>query len=438
MKNRVVILAAALCLSSAVAVAQDQLSTARDLIRNNDARAAYRLLSQDAAQRAGDPDFDKLLGISALLANEPMRATMALERVLVVRPGDHEAREFLAQAYARLGETDAARAAVADLQRSAPSTEARARFDRLAGFVESAAAGAETSITGHVEFALGHDSNVNSATGSGVVAVPGLGGALATLTAAGVQQSDKFFSLSGGVNLQHRLTPSWSILGSVAASMRNNFERGAFDNATLDAGVAAAYKLGIDQYIFGLQQATFVFDDNRLRDYSGVSAQWRRAWSRDTESLAFLQHGRQTYPGQDLRNTDRTVIGGSLVQALPAGQNTVVFATAYLGREDELAGNAPHLGHELAGARIGGETTIHPRAALYGLASFEDRRYGGLEPLFNTGRHDRQYDMTVGLRYQLDRRLSLSPQLSHQYNDSNVQIYRYRRSILQAALRYQF
>jgi hypothetical protein len=432
------LLLAALLLAPVAASAQNSLSEARDLLNKGEAGAAYRLLNTEAVQRAGDPDFDRMLGIAALYSGQPMRAAMALERVLAVRPGDHEAREYLAQAYTRLGETEAARAAVADLRQSSATPEARARFDRLAGDIESAEAGARTSISGFLEIHGGHDSNVNSATGSSTVAIPALGGAIATLNAAGVRQSDKFIGLSGAVGIHHRLAPSWFVTGRVGATLRDNREQSQFDTANLDGSAFVGYVHGIDQFSAGFQQSTFTFDDRRLRDYQGIAAQWRRSWSRDIETLAFLQHGRLTYPRQDIRNADRTVVGASLIRTLPAGQNTVVFGTAYAGREDERANNAPFLGHDLVGLRVGGETTVHPRTTLFGTASVESRDYGGNEPLFNRGRDDRQYDLQLGLRYQIDRSLSVVPQIVYQYNDSNVAIYHYRRSIAQVGLRYQF
>ena len=84
-------LLAFLCAVGASAAAQDAtLERARELIAAKQAKAAYALLSPLETARAGEPDYDYLLGLAAIDAGERTRGIFALERVLAVRPDGEE------------------------------------------------------------------------------------------------------------------------------------------------------------------------------------------------------------------------------------------------------------------------------------------------------------------------------------------------------------
>ena len=71
-----------------------ELAAAERLIREGRAAEALRRLVADEEAHAGEPDFDYLLGLAALEADDPALATLALERVLaqVVSEPQHAAR----------------------------------------------------------------------------------------------------------------------------------------------------------------------------------------------------------------------------------------------------------------------------------------------------------------------------------------------------------
>jgi tetratricopeptide (TPR) repeat protein len=83
--RRIVVACVLLC-ASLGAAADAVTDRAKALLQRNDAQAAYKLLLPLEAQRAGDPEYDYLLGIAAIDAGDPERAIFALERVLAVQP----------------------------------------------------------------------------------------------------------------------------------------------------------------------------------------------------------------------------------------------------------------------------------------------------------------------------------------------------------------
>jgi hypothetical protein len=76
---------------------------------------------------------------------------------------------------------------------------------------------------------------------------------------------------------------------------------------------------------------------------------------------------------------------------------------------------------------------------LFVNASVEKRTYGGNDPLFLVEREDTQVDASVVLNYTIrSTKWSLRPQLTFTDNDSNVEIYTFRRTVAQLGLRRDF
>src|SRR5258708_12393226 len=103
----VLVFSLAACAFSALA---DALTDrAKRLLEQKQPKQAYDLLLPQEGARAGDPEFDYLLGVAALDSGNLERAVFALERVLAVQPNNHLARAEIARAYLDMGERDAAR-----------------------------------------------------------------------------------------------------------------------------------------------------------------------------------------------------------------------------------------------------------------------------------------------------------------------------------------
>lgn len=80
-------LACTALLFSVTAQADATLDEARRLLDGKAAEQAYQLLAPLEDSRAGNPEYDYLLGVAALNAGRPKLAVFAFERVLSVQPG---------------------------------------------------------------------------------------------------------------------------------------------------------------------------------------------------------------------------------------------------------------------------------------------------------------------------------------------------------------
>ena len=439
MKSRFLQGLCALVLLFSAQVAQGDALTdqARRLLEAGKPQEAYRVLQPLEPQRAGDADFDYLLGIAALDAGDAERAVFALERALAVRPGFSQARAEIARAYAALGERKAARQELETVKSTATdlAPEARATIDRFLGALSKP----PTRVAGYMEAMFGIDSNVNSAVGSGSLAIPSIG--IVTLAPAASRLSDSYWGLSGGISIAHPINEELAVTGGLRGGFRlNNGDsvKEQFDTHSADVDAGLRWTRGRDTFSGGFQGQTFAVDNKRLRNSAGLIAQWQRNLSDTQQFTLFGQSSDLTYPGQSVRNADRTIVGVGYAQALQGRYSPVVFVSGYMGSERERALGVPHLGHEPFGARIGMQLTLREDLTLNAFAAYEERRYNGQEPLFGVARRDRQTDLRVGLSWKLAPEWTLNPQLSYTGNSSNVNLFKYDRTVASVALRKDF
>ncbi|MFZ5558013.1 MAG: hypothetical protein ACOZDY_15065 [Pseudomonadota bacterium] len=170
------------------AAADAILEQAKELLARKDPKAAYALLEPLEPQRAGDPEYDFLLGISAI--------------------------------------------------------------DQLA-------ASDRPQVTGYLELGGGYDSNVNSATGAGTVAVPGFGGGLFVLDPLSVKKADSYGQLSGGLSGRYPLGPGLAAVGGLRGYLRRNDTEDRFDTDETAGDIGLNVTRGRTSYLVAVQGSEF-------------------------------------------------------------------------------------------------------------------------------------------------------------------------------------
>jgi len=420
---------------SGAALSDELTEAAKRLLSERRAKEAYELLLPQERARAGDLEFDYLLGIAANDAGEHERAVFALERVLAQQPANHLARAEIARAYLALGEREAARREFETVRAQAIPAGAKESIER---FLAAIRAADTTRIDGFIELGVGHDSNVNSATSSSQIAIPALGGIIATLDPAFTRRGDSFAAIAGGINITHKLSEAWALVGNAAAALRGYPHEDQFDQTTLDASLAARWLRGKDAITLGTQLQSFELDYARYRDTKGLLAQWQHSYDERRQASVFAQYSQLRYPTQSIRDADREVLGVAYAQAFSAHYTPVVFGSAYIGRERERASDFPNLGDDLWGIRLGGQLALGGGWGVLASAAYEERRYGGPEPIFLATRKDRQTDVSAGVSYLLRANTTVLAQLAHTGNRSNLPINQFDRTVATVSVRFTF
>jgi tetratricopeptide (TPR) repeat protein len=431
---RVVLLAVFLFVGSNAHSQDATLERARGLIQANQGRAAYELLAPLEQQRAGEVEFDYLLGLAAIDAEQYTRSVFALERVLAVRPDHPQARAEIARAYFLMGENKAARQEFESVRRARPPEAVAVTIDQFLNALDARERSRRSGLTAFLEAGIGIDSNVNAATSSPTFALPGFGSL--PLPASMQEQDDKFLQLSGGLFARHAFDNTWSLIGNATFDQRKNADHDEFDTGVLNGGAGVTRVDELNEFTLAAQFQTYSVDGEQLRNAAGAVAQWRRNFSRRDQATVYWQYARLTYPDQDLRDADRSVIGAAWAHSY--GGLSAAFAGAYGGREEPVEDNVPHFGHDLWGVRIGGQLGFGSKFVLSATASYENREYGGPDPLFLEERHDKEAQLRLAGSYLIDRSWTAIAALTAIDTSSNIVVNDYKRSIFTVSLRYDF
>jgi tetratricopeptide (TPR) repeat protein len=417
------------------ALADALTDRAKALLQQKQHRQAYDLLLPQEASRAGDPEFDYLLGIAAIDSGEPERGVFALERVLAVQPNNHVARAEIARAYLALGERDSARREFETVRAQQVPPEVKQAID---GYLSAISAAEVTQLTGFIEAGFGHDSNVNSATGGNQIAVPSLGGIVATLDPASTRNADTFTMLAAGLNLTHKVAKEWALVGSLGANAKLNTHQDEFDTLTLDATAGVRWSRGNEAITLAGQFQDFELDYARYRETKGLVAQWQHTLDERSQFTLYGQLADLHYPTQDIRDSTRSVLGAAYGHVFSGTYTPVLFVSAYGGQEKVHADGVPHLGDELYGVRIGGPARLGIGWTVFSNLAYEYREYGGPDPLFLVIREDKQLDFTFGLSYLLRPNTTLIAQYAYTDVDSNIPINSFTRNVGTVSLRFNF
>lgn len=414
------------------------LEGAKRFMAEKNPRAAYELLLPLQAARAGEPEYDFLLGLAALDNGKASEAVFALERVLAVNPNHTQARAEIARAYFMLGERQTAKQEFESVQKMGVPAEAEPMIQKFLDAIEQLASSERTQVRGYVELALGRDTNVNSATSGSQVAVPAFGGAIFTLAPASVKQEDNFGSIGAGVSVRHPLSKELALFGGLNLNKKINDTQDQFDTGSWDGNAGIALTREKNVFSAAFQANNFYVDNTRFRDAYGVTGQWQHNYDARNQASAYLQYTELRYPGQEIRDARRYVGGVAYAHAFAGKMNPVGFAGIYLGEEREKAAGVPRLGHELIGMRLGGQITYNDKTTVFANGSVESRRYGGPEPFFLATRDDTQYDLRIGANYVPARYWTVTPLVSFTHNDSNIEINTFRRNVFSVTVRRAF
>lgn len=436
-KIRSTILLAVLAALANTARADALTDQGKALLEQGKAGAAFELLIAEEPARAGNPDFDFLLGLAAVESGHNTNAIFALERVLAIQPNNARARAEIARAYLAAGETKTARREFENVRNEPVPEEVKATIDRLLSAVERVEAQGKTVVSGFAEFTYGHDTNVNAGPAGSQVAVPAFGGLVFTLSNTSVALRDDYTNYAAGASLRTPLAEGLDLTAGVAASKRINGTYDIYDTGSADANIGVAYTRDQDVFSLGYQDGTFYVDNSRYRDANGFTGQWQRNFDARTQGSVFIQYGWLRYPYQNPRNAERTVYGFNLAHAL-RDEKTIFYGGLYAGDERDTQSGFDFLGHKLWGARGGARYQFRANMTAFANFTHEKDRYRGQDPFFLASRSDNLNDFSAGVIWNFADNWRLTPQYNYTRNSSSIPINAYKREMISVTVRRDF
>jgi len=397
------------------------LDQARKLIAAKHPDQAYAILAPLQSERAGEPDYDYLLGVAALDSGKAPESVFAFERFLTLNPDNGPARLELARAYYEMGDIQASREEFESVQKQQriPKLADQAIQNYLSAINKIIADTEGTKVQGYVEGGIGHDSNANSATSSTEIAIPDLG--IGTLDPGSVRKGDGFSFFGGGVSVRHPFSAEWALNASADLAQRNYDDLGQYDLGSLDGAIGLTRTLGVEQYTGAFQYQKIDLDNSSYRQTYGALGQWQHSISDQQQFTVYGQAMQLDYSGsQDIRDVDRYLAGAAYSQAFGGNYLPVAYGGLYAGMERPTSSGVPQLGNDFAGVRVGGQLSLNAKTLVVANASFENRSYRGEEPGFERDRADRQMDLGLALLFIPAPEWVIRPEITYTRNHSNI------------------
>ena len=414
-----------------------KLQEAEAFIRKSEFSAAYQLLEPLEADRAGDVDYDYLLGVAAIESGNLTRGAFALERVLAINPNHKDARAEMAKAHYLLGEKDAAKAEFNNVLAQNPNAQTKKSIEKLLTAIQKIE-GTTTTFGAYLDFGLGRDSNVSSAPDLLTIGVPLFGGLLLDLGSSGKAKADHFMNLAGGISFRQPVNESLAVFGGISGTNRINSNQSAFDNSTLDLNAGLQYRQNAHSFTTALQDNHFDLDSEGFRHAYGVTGQYLYNIDPNNQAGAYLQYSRLNYTNNSDRNAERKVIGLNAGHVFTGDLSPIIYGSIYGGREEARDATRQDLSQDVAGFRTGGQVSLASKWQLQATLGFELRNNDEIDIAFLKKRHDRQYDASFGINYFPIQDWSIKPQISYSKNDSNIDLNSYDRTVVSITVRKDF
>ena len=411
------------------------LEQARTLLARKNPAEAHALLSPQVRWYAGSPEFDYLLGISALDSGRPGEAILAFERVLSVQPDHLQARAEIARAYLAVNERESARRQFELVASNRIPAEVRRVIDSYLALIARGEGKTGPQLLAYLEFGAGWDSNVSLGSlsdqwllGSGMLVAPiGLSRPVESAVMLAGGAASLIVPMGGGWDA----TAGGQFIGRWYTSAHT------LDIVSTDLFAGLNYQTSCHQFSMLAQYQNLRLDSSRFRDADGALLQWRCDVDARNQVGAYAQHFNLRYLLSDARDARRDVVGVTGARLLGKSSGPVLVASVY-GGEEVPRQDIAQLRYTIGGARAAVTTWLGNGWRGSASVSFEHRNYAGEEPLFGTVRRDRQMDIRIGADRRLGRNWTLHPELVYTRNASTLAPNDFRRVQALVTARYGF
>ena len=405
---------------------------------------AYKLLEPMEFERSGEVRYDYLLGICALDSGKPAKATLAFERVLAVDPNFAGARLDMARAYYQLGDLPRARTEFVTVKKLHPPPAAKATIDKYLAVIDARLRARQTRVTGYLAATAGHDSNVNTSTSQGQIAVPALGNVPFTLSSTNLKSEDWYVAWAGGLSVIHPVNNKVTVFGGVNIRQRGNMMMTQYDLINLAGSVGGIFAINKRNSLkLGFTDGQYTLGSVRYYDNTGINGEWRHVFSPANQLSVFGQQmqyrfvNSARFTSNSIQSFDQSIVGTTWLHVMPDGKSTA-FGSLLYGQERDVTGLRPDGNKHFYGLRVGGQAAWTEKTELFANAGWNYGKYSRQNAFFLTNRRDILYDATVGMNWHWKKLWTVTPKIVLTHNQSNIAIYGYDRTDLSVTVRRDF
>jgi hypothetical protein len=444
-----VALAAALVPVAAFAADDPALERARGLLASGNAKQAYAELAPLQDRLSGQPEFDYLLGVSALDSGRHDEAIIAFERVLALVPNHAGAQMDLARAYYAAGSYDLAEAGFLKLRAANPPPAAQQAISRYLEAIQARKHQTQAGWSGFGELGLGYDSNITgvpSDFGSAAQQAFNLVGIEATGNS--IKRSAAFIQGGAGAEYTRPLGRGFNLFGGGEAHGRAYHDESDFNSVAAEVRFGGALNTGADQwrtsasYLLFNQEGAAPGEPKPTNDrrMGSLAFDWRHPLDSKSQVGAAVQLNAVRFPENEIEDFDQVFLSVSWLRSFERTGVPLLYLTAFASDDrarNKFADGVTTKSKNLGGLRSYLQYSITPKLQAFGALGLiyrRDKDSFARSTQVEKGR-DTYGEAALGVSWQFRDRCALRLQYAFSHNSSNIDIYDFSRHEVSSTIR---
>ena len=410
-----------------------------NLRKQGKVKQAYELAIKFRDQYEGDPAFDFYYGMAAIDAGKLSEGLLALERVVLTQPKNTLARLELARGYFLLKEDTRSRQEFEFVLATNPPENVVNNVKKFLRIIRLREAKYKSTGGGYIEVAIGHDTNINSATDDATLFSPILGSI--SLGDAAQETNDEYLTVTTGGKLTHPFEPGKQLILGVDVQARVNSSDNDFETELWNVYAGVKWRVGDMSFGITGQVQEFELSDADNRSLVSLTGDVTKKLDKQTSWNAQLQVAQIAYPGQNIRDSSLYILSTGLSHQYAMKWRPTVSAGVYVGAEfahtdTEAARSSAQ--RKFGGIRAALQVIPNSNMSVTASLSAENNHYEGENLLTGITRNEDLYQASLSSRYIVDDNWSLGGGVYYTRNDSNSTLNDYDRTRVEVSARYTF
>lgn len=419
------------------------LNALRTLVDSGQYDKAYDM-AQSQTVLQGGAHFDFLFGVAAVNSGHQAQGVLALERHLLQVPSNDRARLELAKGYYEMGDYFRARQEFELVLRFNPPKDVQTNIQRYLDSMQTRDVdGSRATSRSYFEIGGGYDSNINF--GSHLSTFNDRIGSPSVVTPEEGAIGSNYNQWLLGTQLVKRVDSSLSLFVGADIDAKFNDARSDYDLMTATPSVGFTHSKGLNVHRLTLSNAYTTMGGTRYRNILSVSGDGQYAlgggyMATSIAQLAEFSHSSlKDADGMPDHDSRMITLGGGIQHTLLTDWRPTLGMQLTIGHEGNVRGRKDY-SREIWTAKLTAAANPSDRLSFNVAVTFQNSSYEGVDSASLDGklRRDNLVTLDVGVNYLLMPQWLLRADTQWSDNDSNLDYYRYHRSVSGVRVRYLY
>ena len=417
------------------------------LVENTEFALAYQMGLDMHFEWEGNEQFDFNFALAAAQTGHYNQAVFPFERLLETYPNNLRFRLELARCYFFLNNLPAAEREFNIVTNNVPPKEVQDQIDRFLNRIAEQKQYVSQSWGALASIALGHDSNINAAADVDSINAtfyynnqPALTGIL-TLENDQKSQASNYYQLQGYGHYKHPLSKRTSLDASLLASQKDNFVNNDYDLTNISFNGGFTLLRNNQSIRIGSIIRQYWLAGETLQDQLLANIRWQWYFSPSWKAHTELEIGQQDNSQNDALDFNQWQSKFGIQHRQNDG--LIHDIQLNLGRNIAKDGKNNFQGNMHYSLNYQVQKTLTENQTLYALTQLRNTHYSADfadDDLFFAGekRTDTIIQFNAGWIYNIMSTTAIKLQINHSKNRSNLELYDYQRTLIEAGLTVAF